>query len=164
MRTIHDILTTTRRRHKQLIHARTHHRALTLARRNCRSRLRHRHRIRRKLSHRRSAFHRKRRTLRIHECLDLTPRQRTCQITHHPPHMKNHRTAFMHIVHEENPIAQTRDESLHRGAIKFRVLRSRRTLKSVEHTHLVALGLQTPQKPPDSVSPTNIPNQKRALA
>ena len=57
----------------------------------------------------------------------------------------------MHIVHEENSIAQSRDESLHRRAIKFRILRSRRAFKPVEHTHLVALGLQPPKKPSANV-------------
>ena len=53
----------------------------------------------------------------------------------------------MHVVHQEDAVAEAGEQRFHFLAVEGRVLRSGGPFETVEHAQLVALGLQAAEKP-----------------
>ena len=53
----------------------------------------------------------------------------------------------MHVVHEEDAIAEAREKFFHVATAELRVLRAGGAFESVEHAGFVALGLQAAEPP-----------------
>ena len=54
---------------------------------------------------------------------------------------------LVHVVHQEHAVAERAEHAPDRLPVEARAAAGRRALESVEHAHLVALGLQPPDEP-----------------
>ena len=54
---------------------------------------------------------------------------------------------IMHVVHQEHPLAEAGEHGVHRRPVKARSSIGCRAFESIQHAHLVPVGLQSANKP-----------------
>ncbi len=74
---------------------------------------------------------------------DLFARDRSGQVVHRPARLEDDRLLGVHVVHQEDSLAQAGEQLVVLGAIDPR----RRALQPVEKALLILVGLQAPEEP-----------------
>src|SRR5215468_12667196 len=90
-------------------------------------------------------------SLRIHENLDLCPRERTAQVGQTPARFEYDLFVLMYVVHQKNSVAQSGENLFRAGFIEFLSGTGGSPLQSLKHSRLISLSLQPPNKPGTSV-------------